>query len=242
MKDYYYDLHIHSCLSPCADDDMTPNNIAGMGNVAGLDIMALTDHNSVLNCPAFFSAARKNNIIPIAGMELTTSEEIHIICLFPSCESALEFGREINGKRTLIKNRPDVFGNQLIMDSSDEVTGVEENYLTNAVSISVDEVPQTVAKYGGICYPAHIDREANGIIAVLGTFPSAPVFTAAEFRDEENIPAYREKYALLKDLNAVISSDAHTLWQINGKDHSAALDGETEEEIVKNLFEKLKNR
>ena len=82
MNRYYYDFHLHSCLSPCADDDNTPSNIAGMGVVSGLNIMALTDHNTCKNCPAFFEAAKRNGIIPIAGMELTTSEDIHIIFLF----------------------------------------------------------------------------------------------------------------------------------------------------------------
>ena len=79
MKMYYYDLHIHSCLSPCADDDNTPNNIAGMAFLCGLDIVALTDHNSCKNCPAFFKAAQKHGIVPVAGAELTTSEDIHVI-------------------------------------------------------------------------------------------------------------------------------------------------------------------
>ena len=73
MKPYYYDFHIHSCLSPCADNDMTPNNIAGTAVLAGIDVMALTDHNTLKNCPAFFSAAKRNGIIPIAGAEVTTS-------------------------------------------------------------------------------------------------------------------------------------------------------------------------
>ena len=82
MKSYYYDLHMHSCLSPCADDDNTPANIAGMATLAGLEIVALTDHNTTANCPAFFEAAKKLGLIPIAGMELTTSEDIHVVCLF----------------------------------------------------------------------------------------------------------------------------------------------------------------
>ena len=79
MNRYYYDLHIHSCLSPCGDDDNTPNNIAGMASLCGLNIVALTDHNTTANCPAFFEAAKRYGIIPIAGMELTTSEDIHIV-------------------------------------------------------------------------------------------------------------------------------------------------------------------
>ena len=78
MNKYYYDLHIHSCLSPCGDDDMTPANIAGMAALKGLQILALTDHNTVKNCPAFYKACRKHGIIPVAGMELTVSEDIHL--------------------------------------------------------------------------------------------------------------------------------------------------------------------
>ena len=82
MKRYYYDLHIHSCLSPCADDENTPNNVAGIASLSGLNIIALTDHNSTANCPAFFAACERFGITPIAGMELTTSEDIHVVCLF----------------------------------------------------------------------------------------------------------------------------------------------------------------
>ena len=94
---------MHSCLSPCGDDDMTPNNIAGMGVLNGLNIMALTDHNTTKNCPAFFKAAKKQGIIPIAGMELTTAEDIHAVCLFPDLESALLFSAEIENR--LIKDK-----------------------------------------------------------------------------------------------------------------------------------------
>ena len=83
---YYYDLHMHSCLSPCGDMDMTPNNIVGMSKLLGLNIIALTDHNSVLNCEAVIKLAKENDILAIAGMELTTMEEIHVVCLFPTFE------------------------------------------------------------------------------------------------------------------------------------------------------------
>ena len=112
MSRYYYDLHIHSCLSPCADNDNTPNNIAGMAKLAELDIVALTDHNSVKNCPAFFEAAERYGIVPVAGMELTTSEDIHMICLFERLEDALVFGDEIDKRRMPVKNRPEIFGDQ----------------------------------------------------------------------------------------------------------------------------------
>ena len=116
----YYDFHIHSCLSPCADDDMTPHNIAGMGYIKGLRAMALTDHNTCKNCHAFFAACEKFGIVPIAGMELTTSEDVHLVCLFPTLEKALAFDGALDSHRAKINNRPERFGNQIIMNESDE--------------------------------------------------------------------------------------------------------------------------
>ena len=106
MNKYYYDLHIHSCLSPCGDNDMTPNNIAGMAALKGLNLLALTDHNTAKNCPAFFEACRRQGIVPIAGMELTTAEDIHIVCLFETLEAALAFDAFVDGKRVKIKTAP----------------------------------------------------------------------------------------------------------------------------------------
>ena len=225
MNRYYYDFHLHSCLSPCADDDNTPSNLAGMGVVSGLNIMALTDHNTCKNCPAFFEAAKRNGIIPIAGMELTTSEDIHIIFLFEELENAMEFSREIEKRRILFKNRVDVYGEQIIMDGEDNKIGVEEYLLTPATTVSVDECPALAEKFGGICYPAHIDRQANGIIATLGTFPDIKGFNCVEFHDKDKIEEYREKYDLGKRL-ALVCSDAHFLWDIRDKENYFDIDDE----------------
>lgn len=225
MNRYYYDFHLHSCLSPCADDDNTPSNIAGMGVVSGLNIMALTDHNTCKNCPAFFEAAKRHGIIPIAGMELTTSEDIHIIFLFEELENAMEFSREIEKRRILFKNRVDVYGEQIIMDGEDNKIGVEENLLTPATTVSVDECPALAEKFGGICYPAHIDRQANGIIATLGTFPDIKGFNCVEFHDKDKIEEYREKYDLGNRL-ALVCSDAHFLWDIRDKENYFDIDDE----------------
>jgi len=240
MSKYYYDLHIHSCLSPCADNDNTPNNIAGMASICGLNIVALCDHNTCKNCPAFFDAARRYGIIPVAGMELTTSEDIHIICLFEELESALEFSNEVEKRRILIKNRIDIFGEQLIMDSEDNVIGEEEHLLSNATTLSVEDVPQLVERYGGVCYPAHIDREANGIISVLGTFPETPHFDCVELHNGEKQTEYTERFSLEHKV-FVVSSDAHYLtdmreenryFELNDEPYSSAF-------VRRQLFKKL---
>ena len=238
MKKYYYDFHIHSCLSPCADDDGTPNNIAGMAKLCGLDMIALTDHNSCKNCPAFYKACERYGIIPIAGMELTTAEDIHVICLFEELSEAMRFDGDLQSHRTLIDNRKDIFGNQFILDGEDNVIGEEEYLLSNATDISIEDVPETVKEYGGICYPAHIDRQSNGIISVLGTFPETPEFKIAEISRKEKLDEYREKYSLHEKL-FIISSDAHYLTDIKDRENFLELEGG--ESVRQELFEYLKS-
>ena len=225
MERFYYDLHVHSCLSPCADNDNTPFNIAGMASLCELDIVALTDHNTCKNCPAFFAAASSYGIIPVAGMELTTSEDIHIICLFEELTQAMDFDREIHSRRILIKNKPQIFGDQLIIGDEDQVIGTDEYLLSNATTISVEDIIPLVAEYGGVCYPAHIDRMSNGIIAVLGTLPESLPFTAAELHLADNIEDYRSKYRLT-DKRVVVSSDAHCLTDLNDRQNSVRLDAD----------------
>ena len=240
MMRYSYDLHNHSCLSPCADNDNTPNNIAGMAYLSGIKIVALTDHNSVKNCPAFFEAAKRYGIIPVAGLELTTSEDIHLVCLFEHLDSALKFDQYLQTRRVLIKNRTDIFGDQLILGAEDEIIGSEENLLPNATTISLDEAPALVAEFGGICYPAHIDRDANGIIAILGTLPPTPVFNCVEMRDADKISEYKEKYEL-SDKTIIVSSDSHYLTDINESNNFFELDADPDspDEVRRELFKLL---
>lgn len=226
MQGYYYDLHIHSCLSPCAEDDMTPANIAGMGALCGLNLMALTDHNTTGNLRAFFDACKTHGIVPVGGMELTTAEEIHIICLFATLEAALEFGEEVYQHLPDIKNRPEIFGNQFYMDSLDNVLAEEPKLLLTASDLSLDEACALVRKYGGAVYPAHIDRDSNGIISILGDIPPEPGFTAYELNDKASYNEYRERYPLITGMNMLTCSDAHRLWEINEAVNCLSIDDE----------------
>ncbi len=238
MSSYYYDFHIHSCLSPCGDDDMTPANIAGMATLAGLQMVALTDHNSCKNCPAFFEAAARYGLIPIAGMELTTAEDIHLVCLFDTLEHAMAFDTEVATRRIRIPNRPDIFGNQRILDAEDNLIAEEPDLLTNATTLSLEEAEAVVRYYGGGVYPAHIDREANGIIAMLGTLPEEPAFFAAEFADSEKVCDYRARYPVPEQI--LIGSDAHYLTDIPDAAHRINLQGDTPEAIRHHLIRLLR--
>ena len=240
MKKYYYDLHVHSCLSPCGDDDNTPNNIAGMAKLCGIDIIALTDHNSAKNCPAFFEACKKYGIIPIAGMELTTSEDIHVVCLFENLDSALAFDRYVENNRMKIKNKPEIFGKQLILDGEDMPIGQVDDLLINATNISITDVSELVMSYGGVCYPAHIDRESNGIISILGVIPEDCSFNYFELNDIENISTYSDLYGIPQD-RFIISSDAHYLTDMrDGENFILFEEGLSNEEITGRLLDMLR--
>lgn len=242
MSRYKCDLHIHSCLSPCGDDDMTPGNIVGMAKLNGLDIVALTDHNTSKNCPAFFEIAKKYGIVAVAGMELTTSEDVHAVCLFRSLEAAMEFDGFVDGKRFKIKNNAEIFGHQYIVDENDEISGEEEHLLINATEISLDEAYNEVLKCGGVCFPAHIDRESNGLISMLGDFPPDPLFTAFELNDVHNLEEYANRFPIIKErkLSYVASSDAHYLSDISEDGFEIELDASgTSEDVTNRLIDYL---
>ena len=241
MGRFYYDLHIHSCLSPCGDDESTPNSIAGIACLSELDIVALTDHNTCKKCPAFFEAAARYGIIPIAGMELTTSEDIHAVCLFPDLPSAMRFDEYIDSHRIKIKNRPEFFGEQTILDENEEIIGREEFLLSNATSLSFDEILHEAKKFFGIAYPAHIDRDANGLIAILGTVPKDTDYRLFELNDRERVAEFSNTYGIPKE-NFIISSDAHTLEGIRDKENCFTLPEGEENEVRASLFARLRKK
>ena len=207
----YYDFHIHSCLSPCGDKDMTPNNIVNFAKIMGYDVIALTDHNTALNCPAVARIAEKNGITFIPGMELCTSEEVHIVCLFYTLEDALKFSEYVKSTMPPIKNKPSVFGEQLICDENDNVIGQEDILLVTASGISTERVVKKVAEYNGICYPAHIDRSSFSILSNLGMIDTYFGFKCAEIYDILKEDELKKKHPYLEKLKILSDSDAHYL-------------------------------
>ena len=222
MTAFSYDLHVHSCLSPCGDDDMTPCNIAGMAFLNGLELVALTDHNAARNCPAFFAACESYGIVPVGGMELTTAEDIHVVCLFETLEAALAFDAAIQPHRMQVRNRKGIFGEQIIRNENDEPIGEDPWFLPAATSLDLEAAAKLVDAYGGACYPAHIDREANGLLAVLGAFPPEPVFRCAEVHDAD-------KREFAEGRTVVVSSDAHRLWELKDSGEPLTLDADKDD-------------
>ena len=231
MSGLFYDLHIHSCLSPCGDEDMTPNNIVNMALLKGLDLIALTDHNSCKNCPAVLEVAKDTPLTVLPGMELTTAEEIHLVFLFPQLEQAMAFDQYVYERLLPVKNKPAVFGRQLLLDAGDNLVGEEPLLLINATSISVDEAPALAARFGGLVWPAHIDRPSNSILSALGFIPPELGFTAVEVANPaaffaQHNPLGGQKYHLLT------CSDAHRLGDIAEAEHTLPLKAPTFEALA----------
>ncbi|MEG0754909.1 MAG: PHP domain-containing protein [Oscillospiraceae bacterium] len=209
----FYDLHMHSCLSPCGGDDMSPANLAAMCALAGLQVVALTDHNSVGNCRSFCAAAQARGLLALPGMELSTVEEVHVICLFPDFKSADGFGAFVDEKTApWQENNRKIFGPQLLMDDKDTVLGEDTRFLAGASGVGIYEVTPAVKRFGGVCYPAHIDRGSFSLLSNLGLWDPAMGFPLAEISHQ--CPPDLFERPDLRGVRHITDSDAHYLDQI----------------------------
>ncbi len=168
------DFHNHSCLSPCGSLDLSPRSLVELASNRGVEVLALTDHNSSLNCPAFARVCAEYHIIPIFGMEATTAEEVHVLCLFGSLDAAIAFGEYAYERLPPFPNDPSKTGDQVYVDEEDNIDGEVEYYLINALDISLDGIGPAVKEHGGIVIPAHVDRAAFSMTSQLGVVVPGP--------------------------------------------------------------------
>ncbi len=237
-----YDLHIHSALSPCGDPDMTPNNIVNMAMICGLDMIAVSDHNTTGNVGAVMEVGKAAGITVVPAMELETAEEIHVLCLFPTLEAACAFDQEqVRPALPPMENDVAIFGNQHIMDHEDRIIGEDPRYLINATSISLDGLPEIIDQYGGVAIPAHIDKSTKSLVGNFGMVGDYMGFQCFEL--SRNLPDYfidatpglgGRPYVYLHD------SDAHYLQDIG--EHSGENLLDLTENTAESLILYLKNR
>lgn len=206
----FADLHIHSCLSPCGDDDMTPINICAMAMIKGLHAIAVTDHNSAKNLPAADAAAKAHGLVLLPGMEITTREEVHLLAYFPTVQQALAMGDFLYGHLPDIQNDPRLFGEQKIMNEWDEVTYVERRLLISATDLALHQAVHEIRRLGGLAVPAHINRGANGLLTNLGFLPEGVHFPAVEVSPQ--LPVSND---ILRGKIVLHASDAHRLEDIS---------------------------
>ncbi len=201
----HVDLHIHSCLSPCADDDMTPYNIAAVASLRGLDAISVTDHNACANSGICAQACSDFGLLFLPGVEVTTQEEIHALCYFPSLEALQDFCALLEQKQSFVPNRSDFFGRQIIVDADDAPAGECPRWLLQAVALPLETVEREAMARNGILVPAHIDRGENSLLANLGFIPPALHARVMEVTEKTELdPRYRP----------IRSSDAHRLQDI----------------------------
>lgn len=223
---YYYDMHIHSALSPCADNDMTPNNIVNMAILKGLDIIAVTDHNTCGNVEAVQKAAN-GRLLVVPGMEVETAEEVHTVCYFPDIETALEAEKTIKAHLPKIKNRSEIFGTQYYMNEKDEIIGEEDRLLVNATTLDIYSVFRLVAGLGGAAVPAHIDRTSYSVISNLGFIPPDLKIDTVEIT-KRNVEKPENEYS---GFNIITNSDAHYLEDISERENGINLLSKTTKDV-----------
>lgn len=238
MIPLHYDLHIHSCLSPCGDNESTPGNIVGMAVVKGLDVIALTDHNTCKNCEAAMAIGEAYGITVIPGMELTTSEEVHVLCLFYNLEDAMKFDAFIEPRILDIPNNPKAFGDQFLCNDDDEVIGSFPKLLISATDISFDKVYDCVSEYNGVMIPAHIDKNSFSLMSNLGFVPPDSKFRCFELADMSNLHRLQKENEYLKNCNVITDSDAHYFEKINEPINTLYAESNSIKDVLDSLIRK----
>ena len=215
MKSLKAELHIHTVLSPCATLEMLPPFIVERALETNTHLIAITDHNASANVPAVIKAAEGSQLTVLPGIELTTAEEIHVICLFDTYAQLVKLQKIVDENLPNIPNNPDFFGMQLIVDSEGNYIETETRLLSNATHLSIGEAQKHVLRLGGLFIPAHVNREENGLLPRLGGIPPELNLSVLEISNISRSQAI-ERYPYLKDYHLIPSSDAHDLDAISG--------------------------
>jgi len=211
LRFFLADLHLHTCLSPCAELEMLPEFIVERAQELGLQIIAVSDHNSAENAAAVVNAAQGTGIIVFPGMEVQTREEVHMLTLFDTLEQVASWQEQVYASLPPLKNDESFFGEQLILDAAGEPAGYLDRLLLTSTSFSVEEVVQRVSSLNGLCIPAHVDRTAYSIISNLGFIPPELDVVGVEISANIGVVEARERFPQLTRYSLVASSDAHRL-------------------------------
>lgn len=217
---------------------MTPANIVGMAAIKELDVIAVTDHNSSRNCEAVCKWASQYDIVVLPGMELTTEEEVHVLCLFGTLEDAKRFEMYVHSKLNRVKNREEIFGKQLVYNCKDEIVGKEEDLLIQSTRIRFDQVFGLMQIFHGVMVPAHIERNCNSLLYNLGFIPIDSKFRCVEVKNLKHKKELLMEHSYLKNCRIITNSDAHTLTDINEPVHFL----EAEEKSAAAVMRVLANR
>lgn len=213
LKEFRCDLHIHTCLSPCAELDLYPSALVEKARKADLDVIAVCDHNASENVPYVLRCAAGTSLTVLPGMEVTSREEVHVLALFDTLYPLLQFQDDVYAHLSG-SNREEVFGCQAIVNDNDEVEGFNDRLLIGATDIPLDGLIALIHVHGGLAVASHIDREAFGVLGQLGFIDPSLAFDALEVTFRLGIREARRRYPELAAYAFVTSSDAHFLQDI----------------------------
>lgn len=203
MRWFSADLHVHTCLSPCAELDMTPRRIVRAACAAGLDILGITDHNSAENVPHVKKAASGYALTILGGMEITSSEEVHVLGLFDDDEPLFRLQNRIYAHLCGV-NDARRFGDQVVVNEKDEVLGFNHRLLIGATTLSLRDLVEAIHALDGVAIASHVDRESFGLIGQLGFVPDGLPLDALEVSSM----AQRDTFESAR-FQLVMFSDAH---------------------------------
>lgn len=208
------DLHIHSVLSPCGDLDMSPVRIIQEAKNKNLDIIGITDHNSTIHSSLMIELGKKEGISVFPGVEVNTREEVHCLAFFENVENTNKFQEFLDQNLPKIKNNPERFGEQLIVNEKEEILGEVENLLIAGLTLSIEEIEKEIHRLNGIFIPAHVDRPMNGIYSQIGFLPDDLEIDAFEVSASVSLSALLERRPELRTAVLISNSDAHYPEQI----------------------------
>ena len=223
MRVVHADLHIHTCLSPCAEREMSPSTVARQARERGLDLIAICDHNSAENTQAVSRAAEKAGLAVLPGIEITSREEVHVLGLFGE-DRRVAAMQEVVYDHLPGENDPDAFGEQLVMDEQDHVIGHNRRLLIGATDLSLGEVVRAVHEFDGLAIASHVDRPSFSVFSQLGFIPEGLGLDAVEVGSGP-VPA------LPQSLLVIRSSDAHSPSQIGARHTRFLVESPTQPEI-----------
>ncbi|MCB5272061.1 MAG: PHP domain-containing protein [Candidatus Cloacimonetes bacterium] len=214
MQSFRADLHIHSVLSPCGGLEMSPSALVKRLKELSVQWFAITDHNSMGNCPAYEAVAKKAGLSFSWGVEIQTVEEIHLLAYFDDSSKAEAFDKELYDSLLPLENDPDFFGDQVIIDENENILRVESRALINSSLWDLATATQRVSAFGGLVVPAHIDADVNSIISQLGFLPPSPDFEILGITARLDLPRYLAQHPELAVKAFIRASDAHYLADI----------------------------
>ena len=228
------DLHVHTCLSPCADDEMKPLAIVKQARRKGVDLIGICDHNSAANVAAARRAGSREGLAVLAGIEVSSEEEVHVLALFDTEEDLQEMQRLID-RNLSGENNPELFGEQHLCNEFDEIIGQDARLLIAATRLTVEEVVENIHRLRGLAIASHIDRESFSILSQLGFVPERLAIDALEVSPLCTVALARQRFPQTRDYPFVCSSDAHRLDDVGETTTTFTIAGACIEELRKAL-------